>query len=142
MMAVNRRLRAMLRTGAIGLAMAMGFMTTGAGAQRVAGGMLDRLEPGDWEVRDRDGGDRIRLCIDSGRKLIQIRHQNETCRSVVAEDTPGAVTIAYSCPGNGNGRTRIRFENPRLAQLESQGIAGGLPFDFTAEARRMGNCPR
>ena len=46
MMAVDRRLRAMLRTGAIGLAMAMGFMTTGAGAQRIAGAMLGVVESG------------------------------------------------------------------------------------------------
>ncbi|WP_277277474.1 hypothetical protein [Novosphingobium cyanobacteriorum] len=136
-------MRTILRTGAITLALTLGCVAANAGAQRVTAAMLDRLEPGDWEVRDRDGsGERIRLCIDSGRRLVQIRHQNETCRSVVAEDTPGAVTIAYSCPGNGNGRTRIRFENPRLVQLETQGIASGLPFEFTAEARRMGNCPR
>ena len=112
-------------------------------AQRAQALMLDRLDAGEWEVRDRDPtGGRSRLCIDSGRQLVQIRHQKESCRSFTVEDTAENVTIHYTCAGNGYGRTRIRFENTGLVQLETQGIAGGLPFAFTAEARRMGTCRR
>jgi hypothetical protein len=32
------------------------------------------------------------------------------------------------------------MENARLAQIETQGIAQGLPFDYSAEARRVGSC--
>ncbi len=112
-------------------------------AQRISLAMLDRLEAGQWEVRDRGpAGAPDRVCIASGRKLVQIRHMKDTCRSFVVEDAPDVVTVHYTCPGNGYGQTRIRFENSRLVQLETQGIAQGLPFQFNAEARRTGACTR
>lgn len=37
--------------------------------------------------------------------------------------------------------TRIRRETARLVRAGSQGIAAGLPFDFSAEARRSADCP-
>lgn len=123
----------------------LGLSCSAAGSvvQHVAGRMLDRLEAGEWEIRDRDpAGGRSRMCIDQGRKLVQIRHPNEECRSFVVEDTDTTVAVHYTCPGNGYGRTRIRFENERLAQVDTQGIARGLPFEFAAEARRIGACTR
>ena len=42
--------------------------------------------------------------------------------------------------GNGYGRTNLRREISRLVQIESQGIVDGLPFQFAAEARRVGAC--
>lgn len=109
-------------------------------AQAVQLAMLDRLEPGMWEVRARDGGRTERICLDDGRRLIQLRHPNLTCRQLVAEDGASAVTVHYTCSGQGSGRTHVRFESPRLVQIDSAGIAGQLPFAFTAEARRVGSC--
>ena len=42
--------------------------------------------------------------------------------------------------GDGYGRTHIRKETNALVQIDSQGIAGGKPFQFTAEARQTGRC--
>lgn len=110
-------------------------------AQRPSLAMLDHLQPGQWEVRDRDlAGGRSRLCIENGRRLIQIRHMRETCRSFTVQDTAEAVTVHYTCPGNGYGQTSVRFESAQLVQLETQGIAQGLPFNMRAEARRVGAC--
>jgi len=110
-------------------------------AERPSLAMLDQLQPGQWEVRDRDSsGGRSRLCIESGRRLIQIRHMREACRSFTVEDTAEAVTVHYTCPGNGYGQTSVRFESAQLVQLETQGIAQGLPFNLRAEARRIGAC--
>ena len=36
--------------------------------------MLDRIEPGLWELKMRDGGRSERLCLNDGRRLIQLRH--------------------------------------------------------------------
>lgn len=103
--------------------------------------MLDRFEPGQWELRSRDGGaSTTQRCLANGRTLIQLRHAHLQCRSTVLEDSAASVTVQYVCPGNGYGHTRIRLENPRLAQLETQGVAGGLPFSFEAEVRRVGLC--
>ena len=45
------------------------------------------------------------------------------------------MTVNYSCPGVGRGRTEIRFETPRLIQIDSQGLDRGAPFALRAEAR-------
>lgn len=103
--------------------------------------MLYQIQPGLWEIRDRDiAAGRRRLCLENGRRLLQIRHMRETCRSFTVEDAAEAVTVHYTCPGNGYGQTYIRFESSQLVQLETQGIAQGLPFNVRAEVRRVGSC--
>jgi hypothetical protein len=62
------------------------------------------------------------------------------CSRYVVEDGADKVTVQYTCRGNGYGRTSIRRETAGLLQIESQGVAGGLPFQFKAEARRIGAC--
>ena len=109
-------------------------------AQAVPLALLDRLTPGMWEVRTRDGKQLERICLDHGRRLIQLRHPRLSCRQFVAEDGPAAVTVHYTCPGQGSGRTHLRFETSRLVQIDSAGFASRLPFDFVAEARRVGDC--
>jgi hypothetical protein len=103
--------------------------------------MLDQLTPGRWEVRFREAGvPPQRLCLSSGHGLIQLRHPGAACERFVVEDGPGHVVVQYTCKGRGYGRTHIRKESSQLAQIGSQGIANGLPFEFTAEARRIGDC--
>lgn len=102
--------------------------------------MLEKLERGTWEIRDRDGGPARRICVRSGRELIQLKHREGGCSRFVVEDGASSVTVQYTCKGNGYGRTSIRRETASLVQIESQGIAGGKPFQFSAEARRVGAC--
>lgn len=80
------------------------------------------------------------MCIDHARRFIQLRHQADTCDRFVVEDGTNDVTVQYTCRGRGYGRTHIRRETSRLVQIDSQGIANGLPFEFTVEARRIGDC--
>ncbi|MFM6933412.1 MAG: hypothetical protein ACKOUT_14360 [Novosphingobium sp.] len=113
-----------------------------ASGQRRPLTMLDQLVEGRWELRLR-GADRRqieRICLRDGRGLIQLRHPEQPCDRLVVEDSPTSVTVQYTCRGRGYGRTHIRMESDELVQLESQGIAGGLPFDFAAEGRRVGGC--
>lgn len=103
--------------------------------------MLDTLQKGGWEVRYRDdGGTNRKLCVRSGREFIQLRHADSGCNRFVVEDSAKEVTVQYTCRGNGYGRTSIRKETPALIQIDSQGIAEGKPFQFTAEARRTAVC--
>ncbi len=123
-----------------GLALLAGTAAFGA-AGPSAKGVLASLDPGDWDLRFRnDDAARQNVCFDGGRQLIQIRHANLNCQSVVLSDSPEQVTVHYTCPGQGYGRTSIRRETSRLVQIESQGIAKGVPFAFTAEGRRVGAC--
>lgn len=103
--------------------------------------MLDGLEAGRWELRPREAGAQPqRICLSNGRGLIQLRHAGLVCDRFVVEDTPVQVVVQYTCKGRGYGRTQIKRESGRLIQIESQGIASGLPFEFAAEARRIGDC--
>lgn len=121
-------------------ALALGSATVAAVGQRPALAMLDQLEPGRWELRLRDAPGMERLCLRDGRRLIQLRHPQEQCERFIVNDDANDVTVQYTCRGRGYGRTHIRRESPRIVHLESQGIAAGLPFNFAAEARRVGEC--
>jgi len=103
--------------------------------------MLNRLETGQWELRGGAGNARITsICLGNPILLTQPRHGATPCtRDVVAEDAD-SMTVNYSCPGVGRGRTTIRFETPRLVQIDSQGLDRGMPFALRAEARRVGPC--
>lgn len=125
-------------------ALASGLLVIGvlapAAAQAPSLTMLSALDDGLWELRPRDGSAVRRLCVRSGLELIQLQHTESNCSRFVVEDGTQAVTVQYTCRGNGYGRTSIRRETSSLVQIDSQGIAGGLPFQFSAEARRVGAC--
>ena len=103
-------------------------------------GMLARLGKGEWTIKHRDGSPDRRVCVRSGQELIQLRHPESGCSQFVIEDADAKVTVQYTCPNNGFGRTSIRRETDTLIQIESQGIASNLPFQFVAEARQTGRC--
>src|SRR5438132_302877 len=112
----------------------------GPGQSQPAGGsssMLTRLEAGQWELRA--GTARIvAICLGNPILLTQPRHGAAPCtRDVVSADAD-SMTVNYSCPGLGRGRTTIRIETPRLVQIDSQGLDHGSPFALRAEARRVG----
>ncbi|MFA6218928.1 MAG: hypothetical protein WC692_04015 [Erythrobacter sp.] len=102
--------------------------------------MLDTLARGGWELRYRDGTATRKVCVRTGRELIQLRHIETGCNRFVVEDGADEVTVQYTCRGNGYGRTSIRKESSVLVQIDSQGIADGKPFQFSAEGRRVGAC--
>jgi hypothetical protein len=103
--------------------------------------MLGSLTKGEWTVTFRDGSAARKICVRSGRELIQLRHPSASnCSRYVVDDDPTKVSVQYACRGNGYGRTDIRRETGSLVQIQSQGIEGGLPFNFDAEARRTGTC--
>ncbi len=103
--------------------------------------MLNTIEAGQWEVRTREPGSAPqRMCLSNGQGLIQLRHPGPACERFVIEGGADEVVVQYTCRGRGYGRTHIRRETGRLVQIDSRGIANGLPFEFSAEARRTGNC--
>lgn len=122
--------------------MALGFAGASAvPAQAPSLAMLDRLEKGSWQLRER-GQDAVvqTICVGDARRMIQVYHPRATCSRYIIEDTPNSVTVHYTCPGAGHGRTTIRSETNRLVQIDTQGIADGKPFSQAIEARRAGGC--
>lgn len=133
-------------TAGLGLCFAMTVAGIAAGTgvapaygQKQTLAMLDQLDHGGWELRER-GGQVRNICLDNGRRLIQLRHPGQPCNSVVVEDQSDQVTVQYTCRGQGYGRTHIRRETDGLIQIDSQGIVNGVPFSFSAEGRRTGDC--
>ena len=125
-------------------AAAFGVFAMGIGlplaAQTDSLAMLRGLSKGEWTIKNRDGSPDRKICVRTGEELIQLQHGNQACSRFVVEDSLNRITVQYTCPGNGYGRTNIRKETGALVQIESQGIASGLPFQFAAEARRTGTC--
>ena len=132
-MSAAMKWRTVLGTGAflVGLPLA---------AQSAELAMLGSLTKGSWTVRNRDDGSQQQICVRTGRELIQLRHKQPGCSQFVVDDKPNEVVVQYTCRGNGYGRTSIRRESNGLVQIDSQGIADGAPFQWSAEARRVGVC--
>ena len=123
------------------LALGLAGAATAVPAQAPSLAMLDRLEMGSWQLRDRGKDAVVRtVCVGDARRMIQVYHPGATCSRYVIEDTPNSVTVHYTCPGAGHGRTTIRSETNRLVQIDTQGIAEGRPFSQAIEARRTGGC--
>ena len=122
--------------------LALGLAGAGAvPAQTPSLAMLDRLEKGSWQLRELDKDAVLQtVCLGDARRMIQIQHPRANCSRYIIEDTPGSVTVHYTCPGAGHGRTTIRSETNRLVQIDTQGIADGRPFSQAIEARRAGAC--
>jgi len=132
---IKRRIKAGL------LVAATGFMCTVPLAAQADGlEMLHNLSKGEWTINYRDGSSSTQICVRTGEELIQVQHRTSECSRFVVEDGAAKVTVQYTCPGDGYGRTNIRRETRSLVQIESQGIVSGLPFQFVAEARRTGSC--
>lgn len=134
------RVRARMRLSGAAVAglLALAGPAMGAGPSLA---MLNTIEAGQWEVRTREpGAVPQRMCLSNGQGLIQLRHPGPACERFVVEGGPDEVVVQYTCRGRGYGRTHIRRETGRLVQIDSRGIANGLPFEFSAEARRTGNC--
>ena len=121
-------------------AVAIAFAAAPLAAQAPELAMLDALAKGAWDLRIRDDGSQRRICVRDGRELIQLRHRQSGCSRFVVQDNVDEVVVQYTCRGNGYGRTSIRREGNTLVQIRSQGIEGGTPFSFSAEARHSGSC--
>ena len=102
---------------------------------------LSRLEPGLWKLRNLDDRRPLpSICIGDPNLLMQVQHRNSPCSRLVIANGERGATVQYTCPAGGFGRTSIRVETPRLAQIDTQGIVENTPFGYRAEARRVGPC--
>lgn len=120
---------------------AIAMMATGVTAAAQSGGLaaLGKIERGEWTLRAPDGSTRS-ICVTDPQALLQLRHRGASCQRFVVENGANGGRVTYSCPGIGNGDTRITVETPRLIRLETQGITRGLPFTEEYEGRRSGAC--
>lgn len=97
------------------------------------------ITPGSWRVQS-PGMPVRQLCLSDIQLLLQLQHSQSGCSRLSIVDKPDRATVHYSCPGAGWGRTSVVVTTPRLVLIDTQGIAGGEPFAYEAEARRTGDC--
>jgi hypothetical protein len=100
---------------------------------------LRPLETGLWQF-DSPGRPPQLFCLTDPTILFQLAHNGPACRRFVIANAVGEATVHYSCGAAGWGRTTIRVETPRLAQISTQGIRQRRPFAFEGEARHIGDC--
>lgn len=132
-------LRGRLRWGALGLA---GLAAVAAPVFAFAVPELEAfssLEKGRWQLRD-SAGEARSVCLADPTVFVQLEHEGVRCEQEILANGKGAATVQYSCPGRGFGHTSIRVETPRLARIDTQGLADGRPFSYRTEARKVGSC--
>ena len=103
--------------------------------------VFDKSQAGLWELSGIAGTrSPERLCVGDLAQLAQIEHRGQGCKQKAIRETAVSATFTYECSGKDFGRTEIKFVTPRNFKIVSQGIAGGLPFAHTVQARRVGDC--
>ena len=116
------------------------FLLTAWPAATQQPGPLAQVERGQWQLRAPGGEALGTVCLGDPLLLAQPQHGPQPCtREILSTDTH-SVTVNYTCPGMGRGRTQLRVETPRLVQIDSQGLHYGAPFALRAQARRTGPC--
>jgi hypothetical protein len=118
------------------------LLTAAAPAHPGNSDALSRLEPGMWQIRELGGGTAAprSMCIADPAMLMQLQHRQAPCSQMIIARDATSATIHYTCPANGFGRTSLRYETPRLAKIDTQGIFDNIPFAFRAEVKRVGPC--
>ena len=104
---------------------------------------LAHLEPGLWQIRQIDNARAApqSICVSDPGVLTQLQHRQSPCSRFIITNEAQLLTVHYTCPANGFGRTSIRVETSHLAKIDTQGIVDNAPFAWRAEARRIGTCP-
>jgi hypothetical protein len=73
-------------------------------------------------------------------QLEQYEHRASNCMRKALSDDGTTLVVQYSCGGSGFGRSELTVITPRSLRIETQGISGGLPFNYVLQARRVGDC--
>lgn len=103
--------------------------------------LFGKSQPGMWELSGMQGARApARLCVADLAQLAQIEHRGRGCKLKPIREDASSVTFTYECSGKDFGRSEVSFVTPRNFKIVSQGIAGGLPFSHTVQARRLGEC--
>lgn len=104
---------------------------------------LAQTQPGLWEISGAPGSSTpVRQCVSEIVALARFEHRASACSAKVLKDGNTSTAIDYSCGGAGFGHSQIDVITPRSLRISTQGISGGLPFNYVLQARRLDDCPK
>ena len=127
-----------IRMVAVTIAGAAALVLLGAAVRPSA---LDKTSPGLWELSGMpNAGTAFRQCVASPAALARVEHRGNSCTQVVIKDNPSWTEIHYTCTNGGFGRSKLTVLTPRSLRIETQGISANYPFNYTIQARRIGDC--
>jgi hypothetical protein len=120
------------------------LLTTALAAAAIAADApkaLSGAAPGQWELTGVEGSKTaVRECLTDLAILGRFEHRARSCTAKTLSDNGKVTVINYSCGAGNFGRTSIKVVTPRNIRAETQGISDGLPFSYTIDARRIGEC--
>jgi hypothetical protein len=125
------------------------FLTTGViGAAFVLGAaqqpsVFAQAQPGLWEISGAPGARApVRQCVADLAALARFEHRASVCTARIVADSASSAHVEYSCGGAGFGQSQVELLTPRSLRISTQGISGGLPFNYVLQARRVDDCPK
>ncbi|MEO7240254.1 MAG: DUF3617 family protein [Sphingomicrobium sp.] len=119
--------------GGAAVVLALGAAAHPAALAATSGGL--------WELAGVPGAAKpARQCVVDTAALAQYEHRAQSCTRVVISDVGSTTVIHYTCTGGGFGQSKITVITPRSMRIETQGISDNFPFNYTLQARRIGDC--
>jgi len=104
---------------------------------------LAQTQPGLWEISGAPGTSApVRQCIADIASLARFEHRSKACNAKILKDASTSLSVQYTCGGAGFGNSEIDVITPRSLRISTQGISGGLPFNYVLQARRIDDCPK
>ena len=104
--------------------------------------VLGQAQPGLWEISGVPGSAYpLRQCVTDIALLARFEHRAKACTTRPVRDGGNSAVIDYSCGPAGFGHSDVTLLTPRSLRIETQGISGGLPFNYVLQARRIADCP-
>ena len=132
---MTRRAILILAAGVIGVA-----VTAGAAEQPPSFG---QAQPGLWEISGAPGSKTpVRQCVADVAALARFEHRAANCTAKVLKSSGSTTAIEYSCGGAGFGHSEVQVITPRSLRISTQGISGGLPFNYVLQVHRVDDCPK
>jgi hypothetical protein len=104
---------------------------------------LAETMPGLWEISGVPGTKAaVRQCLADVAALARFEHRGKNCSAKVLKNAGSFASVEYNCGPAGFGHSDIEVITPRSLRINTQGISGGLPFNYVLQARRVDECPK
>jgi len=123
------------------LALALGIAVPVAALAANPPSALTGVAAGLWEISGAPGTQApVRQCVADILALSEYEHRGHACSRKVLSDAGRSTLINYTCGSAGFGQTQIDVITPRSLRISTQGISDQLPFGYTVQAHRIGDC--